>query len=414
LGGDFDEGCQRHRPGPLSQPLAAFGTAWRVARRRTTSSRRIDSILQPTAGKGSVMTALSASALLAGISAAHVALLAKLDKVAPTDAEVLISGATGVGKELYANYIHQNSARAKAPFEPVNCGGLPPDLIENELFGHVGGAFTGARPQSNGLVVAAEGGTLFLDEVDSLPQHCQVKLLRFLQDKKFRRLGEPRLRSANVRIVAATNVDLLAAVRAKGFREDLFFRLCVVPVKVPTLAERPDDIPLLINLFIERCSEAYKLPRIVLGELALDRLKAYSWPGNIRELENCIKYLTCLQLSRAVDPYDLPLLADNEDEDSLPDEALIEAGPLKVLKRDLVDQFERRYLECALRRSGGNIAAAARASGTPRRAFFELMRRRGVAANERRGVPREQADSTLTKSAGSIGYELLTSPAEPT
>jgi two-component system response regulator GlrR len=325
------------------------------------------------------MTAPSASSLLVGTSAAHVALLAKLDKVAPTDAEVLISGATGVGKELYANYVHQHSARAKAPFEPVNCGGLPPDLIENELFGHVGGAFTGARPQSDGLIAAAEGGTLFLDEIDSLPKSCQPKLLRFLQDKKYRRLGETRLQSANVRIIAATNVDLVSAVREKSFREDLYYRLCVVPVKVPTLAERRDDIPLLISLFAERCSEAYKLPRIVLGQPALDRLKAYSWPGNIRELENCIKYLTCLQLSRAVDPYDLPLLAENEEEESLPDEALVEAGPLKSLKRNLVDQFERKYLECALRRSGGNIAAAARASGTQRRAFFELMRKRGVA-----------------------------------
>ena len=332
------------------------------------------------------MTAPSASSLMVGASATHVALLAKLDKVAPTDAEVLISGATGVGKELYAHYVHEHSTRAKAPFEPVNCGSLHPDLIENELFGHVGGAFTGARPQSAGIVAAAEGGTLFLDEINSLPQPCQPKLLRFLQDRKYRRLGETRLHAANVRIIAATNADLVSAVRGRGFREDLYYRLCVVPVRVPTLAERLDDIPLLIDFFAERCSQAYKLPRVVVGQPALDCLKAHSWPGNIRELENCVKYLTCLQLSRAVDPYDLPLLAENEEEDSLPDEALVEAGPLKSLKRDLVDQFERRYLECALRRSGGNIAAAARASGTPRRAFFELMRKRGVATKRAEGI----------------------------
>jgi DNA-binding NtrC family response regulator len=162
------------------------------------------------------MTQPSASAalLLVGISAAHTQLVEKLEKVAPTDAEVLISGPTGVGKELYANYIHQHSARAKASLVAVNCGGLPVELIENELFGHVGGAFTGARPHSDGLVAAAEGGTLFFDEIDSLPLPCQVKLLRFLQDKEYRRLGETRLRRANVRIVAATNADLVAAVRS--------------------------------------------------------------------------------------------------------------------------------------------------------------------------------------------------------
>jgi DNA-binding NtrC family response regulator len=319
---------------------------------------------------------------LVGVSAAHVQLIGKLQKIAPTDAEVLISGPTGVGKELYANYIHQHSTRAKASFVPVNCGGLPVELIENELFGHVAGAFTGARPQSEGLVAAAEGGTLFFDEVDSLPLACQAKLLRFLQDKEYRRLGETRLRRANVRIVAATNVDLVAAVRAKSFREDLFFRLRVVPVEVPSLAQRPDDILLLVDTFVERCSESYKLPCVVFGDCALDRLKSYSWPGNIRELENCVKYLTCLQLARPVDPADLPLLGENESDNGLPIEALAETVPLRALKRELVSEFERTYLESALRRSGGNIAAAARASGKPRRAFFELMRKRGVAGGK--------------------------------
>jgi DNA-binding NtrC family response regulator len=326
-----------------------------------------------------------------GASAAHLELLAKLDKVAPTDAEVLISGPTGVGKELYANYLHQHSARAAAPFVPVNCGGLPIDLIENELFGHVGGAFTGAKSQSTGLVAAADGGTLFFDEIDSLPRPCQAKLLRFLQDKAYRRLGDARLQRANVRIVAATNVDLMSAVRTKAFREDLYFRICVVSLKVLPLSERPDDIPPLIDALIERCSEAYKLPRIVLGPRALKRLEDYAWPGNIRELENCIKYLTCLQLTRPVDPYDLPLLteADETDQDSSLD-ALAKAGPLKAVKRDLVSEFERSYLESALRNSGGNITAAAQSSGKPRRAFFELMRKRGVTV---------QATTSTTKSS---------------
>jgi transcriptional regulator with PAS, ATPase and Fis domain len=159
------------------------------------------------------------------------------------DAEVLISGPSGVGKELYARYVHERSPRGTAAFVPVNCGALPVDLLENELFGHVKGAFTGARPHSEGVVVMAEGGTLFLDEVDSLALISQVKLLRFLQEKEYRRLGETRIRRANVRIIAATNTDLVDAVRDGRFREDLFFRLQVVPIEVPALRERPSDIP---------------------------------------------------------------------------------------------------------------------------------------------------------------------------
>jgi DNA-binding NtrC family response regulator len=307
-----------------------------------------------------------------------VQLLQTLDRIAPIDAEVLISGPTGVGKELYASYIHQHSLRAPAPFVAVNCAALPPDLIENELFGHVGGAFTGARPQSAGLVSEAEGGTLFLDEVDSLPIGCQAKLLRFLNEKEYRRLGETRLRHADLRIIAATNTDLVAAVQAKTFRQDFFFRLRVVPVEVPPLAQRREDIPLLPAEFADRYSEAYRLPRVAFGERALGRLMSYQWPGNIRELENCVKYLTCLQLTRPVDPYDLPLLDDEPKPDIPPLDVLVGSGPLKQVKRDLVAQFERAYLENALRRSGGNIAAAARASGKPRRVFFELMRKHGV------------------------------------
>ncbi|MGH8559594.1 MAG: sigma-54 factor interaction domain-containing protein, partial [Methylococcales bacterium] len=171
--------------------------------------------------------------LLIGKSDKHCALLATINKIAVTDAEVLISGPTGVGKELYARFLHQASRRYGASFVAINCGAFPPDLFENELFGHVGGAFTGARPHSEGLVCEAEGGTLFLDEVDSLSLPCQVKLLRFIQEKEYRRLGETKLRRANIRIAAATNINLYEAVRNGRFREDLYFRLRVVPLEVP-------------------------------------------------------------------------------------------------------------------------------------------------------------------------------------
>ena len=179
---------------------------------------------------------------LIGCSEVHERLLEMLAKVARTDAEVFISGPTGVGKELYARFIHENSGRRASPLVAVNCGSLAHELIDNELFGHVGGAFTGARPKSEGLVRAAEGGTLFLDEVDSLSTPSQVKLLRFLQEKEYRRLGETQVHRANVRILAAANVDLTQAIRRGRFREDLYFRLRVVPVEIPPLCERPDDI----------------------------------------------------------------------------------------------------------------------------------------------------------------------------
>jgi transcriptional regulator with GAF, ATPase, and Fis domain len=346
---------------------------------------------------------------LIGNSPQHFLLLEKLSKVAITDAEILITGPSGVGKELYARYAHQHSLRNKAAFVPVNCGALPPELFENELFGHVGGAFTGARPESLGLVAAAESGTLFLDEVDSLAPICQVKLLRFLQEKEYRRLGENRLRKANVRILAATNTDLVSAVRDGLFRQDLFFRLRVIPVEVPPLRERPCDIPMIANEYAARFAEQYRLPKIAFTRTAKEKLKAYSWPGNIRELVNCVNYLTCLQLGRMVEPGDLPLLdfqrtdhkmagsnSSTKNNDGRSENEIEEGGDGKNInpvvaaelkeqsynkaKRNWVDHFERQYVEEALRRSGGNIAQAARASEMPRRVFFERMRKHGIKA----------------------------------
>ena len=339
------------------------------------------------------------ASILIGRSAAHLHLLETLAKVAATDVELLLTGPTGVGKELYAHYVHQASARSHNRFVPVNCGALPPDLFENELFGHVGGAFTGARPRSEGLVSEAEHGTLFLDEIDSLSLPCQVKLLRFIQEREYRRLGESRIRHADLRVIAASNADLQAAVREGSFREDLFFRLRGFPVEVPPLSERRDDIALLLGEYAARFSELFKLPRAVFSDAALRRLEAYAWPGNVRELENCVKYLTCLQLARPVDPYDLPLLGAPP---------AIAAGrrvtddadrSFREVKKNLVDDFERHYLSNALRRANGNIARAALASGKPRRVFFELMRKHGITAQhfvDRRTTQASQAEPHST------------------
>ena len=317
------------------------------------------------------------AATLVGCSLAHRQLLEKLSRIADTDAEILISGPTGVGKELYARFVHTHSARSEAPFVPVNCGAVPGELLENEFFGHIGGAFTGARPQSEGLVAEAEGGTLFLDEVDSLSLSNQIKLLRYLQDKQYRRLGETRIRRSDVRFIAATNTDLVSAMREGRFREDLFFRLRVIPIEVPALKYRPEDIPVLLATYKSFYAKAYQLTEVRFGEAAQKKLETYNWPGNIRELENCVRYLTCLQLNREVELSDLPLLDAEAEEDDWGEVSLTDQS-FREAKKELVSRFERIYLEDALRKSNGNIARAARASGKPRRAFYELMRKHRV------------------------------------
>ena len=318
-----------------------------------------------------------------GVNAAHHDLLATLKKVAPTDAGILVTGPTGVGKELYARYAHEQSRRTMKAFVPVNCGSIAGDLLENEMFGHVGGAFTGARPHADGLVDEANGGTLFLDEVDALTPANQVKLLRFIQEKEYRRLGEARIRRVDVRIIAATNADLVTAVEDGTFREDLLFRLRVVPVEVPPLCERPDDIEALLEAFAGWYADEYRVPRIQLSPPARRRILDYRWPGNVRELENCVRYLTCLQLTQQVDPADLRLLDEKRDTGA-DARAGGSGGDFQAAKNALVREFERKYIEQALDQARGNIAQAARAAGKPRRAFFELMRKHGISVRRDR------------------------------
>lgn len=314
-----------------------------------------------------------------GCSKSHKDVLDKLARVAPTNAEVLLIGPSGIGKELYANYVHMHSHRSAQRFVPVNCGSLSGDLLENTLFGHVGGAFTGARVLSEGLVSEAEGGTLFLDEVDSLSLPCQTKLLRFVQDQKYRRLGEGRLRQADVRVIAATNSDLEQAVIEGRFRRDLFFRLRVFPVEIAALCRRPEDIPELIDVFKERIAAQYKLPPVQLNLALVERMQRYEWPGNIRELENCIAYLTCLQLGRLIQPHELPLLSQLCDTPvQHGEQAAVLDDDFQESKNRMVAEFERQYIERALKITNGNVSAAARMSGKNRRALFELMRKHEI------------------------------------
>jgi DNA-binding NtrC family response regulator len=307
-----------------------------------------------------------------GKSDAHQQLLELLRSVAKTNVELLITGETGVGKEQYARYAHEQSPCREAPFIAVNCGSIPAELFENELFGHVSGAFTGARPRTQGLVAAADGGTLFFDEVDALAQVNQVKLLRLLQEREYRRLGDTQAQAADVRIIAATNRDLVRAARAGQFRDDLLFRLRVIPIAIPPLRERSADVIPLLDAFISFYAEEYAQPAVVLTDEARHALKVYAWSGNIRELENLVRNLICIHPGGVVDVAQLPLLPTANGHRR--------NGTFHQAKSSLVADFERRFLESALEESDGNIARAARAAGKPRRAFFELMRKHGITA----------------------------------
>ena len=304
-------------------------------------------------------------------------LLRTLKRVASTDAEILITGPTGVGKELYAHYAHACSRRHQRAFVPLNCSNLSGDLLENEIFGHARGAYTGAHGSTSGIVSAAEGGTMFLDEIDSLSLPSQAKLLRFIQSKEYRQLGATVVRRADVRFVAASNADLAELARTGQFREDLYFRLCVVPIEVPALAQRPDDVPPLVEYFIARYACEYAVEPVVLSESSLRLMLHYPWPGNVRELENCVRYLTCIQLERPVEVSDLPLRLHRPSAATSDD---IGAMTFKEAKDQLVSEFEKFYVAKALERAHGNVSAASRASGKHRRAFFELMRKYGIEA----------------------------------
>src|SRR5271157_798266 len=248
-------------------------------------------------------------------------------KVACCQSTVLILGESGTGKELIAKSIHLHSDRADRPFIPVNCGAIPRDLLESELFGHEKGAFTSAVATRIGRFELADGGTILLDEIGEMPQILQVKLLRVLQERSFERVGGTRTINVDVRIIAATNQDLETAVKDGRFREDLFYRLNVIPIEIPPLRKRIDDIPLLCSFFIDKYSKRFGRNPITITEEATRVLSGYSWPGNVRELENAIERLLVLKDDDVVKPADLPErmvgkripeLPDVEDDDNNP------------------------------------------------------------------------------------------------
>lgn len=255
---------------------------------------------------GSTGTMPNATHGLVGSSAPMLAVFRSIEKAATTQATVLVTGESGTGKELVARAIHYSSDRSSAPFVPVNCGGIPEGLLESELFGYVRGAFTGATESRAGFFQTAEGGTIFLDEIGETSASMQVKLLRVLQDKEVCMVGDTRPRKVDVRVIAATNKDLLTRVRKGAFREDLFFRLNVITVVAPPLRERGDDILVLARGFADRFAREYKRPAPVFTDAALGVLSGYTWPGNVRELENLVQRLIVMGEGERIDVPDLP------------------------------------------------------------------------------------------------------------
>ncbi len=329
---------------------------------------------------------------LLGTSARIESVRSLLGRIAPSNASVLIMGESGTGKEVAARSIHQLSPRCAAPFIGVNCGALPPQLLESELFGYKRGAFTGADRDKEGLFAAADGGTLFLDEIGEAPPDVQVKLLRVLEERAFVPVGATQPVEVDVRIVAATNRDLALEVQQGTFREDLFYRLHVVPIRMPPLRERREDIPLLAELFLSRAAAQHKMHQAHLSHDALAVLLDHDWPGNIRELANVVQGAALLSTDgtlraphvKAVLPRSLTAAEPSGDEAdghvpiSSAVARVLDAGAALPPMRVARDAFDRAYIEEALRRTHGNVSAAAKLSGRNRTDFHDLVRRHAI------------------------------------
>jgi DNA-binding NtrC family response regulator len=320
-----------------------------------------------------------------------------LQRVAPTNLSVLITGESGTGKEVVAKALHLMSTRAGNEFVPVDCATIPDNLMESELFGHEKGAFTGANSRRTGLVEAANKGTFFLDEIGELDPNVQVKLLRLLQEREFRRVGGTKVQSADIRVVAATNRDLDSAVRDGSFREDLFHRLNVVQIVLPPLRDRPDDIPVLLEYFLKNLAAAQGRDPIKCSPEVLRGLSSYQWPGNVRELHNCARYITGLTVGDTVRVADLPPRIKTAVSGIDPTQS--HASPYatqtemirhssapeirydltyKAAKRLWLEVFEVAFIARLLEKHNGNISHAARSAGIDRKSIQRLMKRNNM------------------------------------
>ena len=290
-------------------------------------------------------------------------------RAAATDATVMILGESGTGKEVMARYIHSQSRRKDGAFVPVECNAMPGSLIESELFGYERGAFTGADRMKKGLIESADGGTLFLDEIGDLGVELQSRLFRFVEERELRRLGGLEPVRVDCRIVCATNQDLPAKIKAGTFREELYYRLGVVTVKLPPLRERPEDIPHLARFFLERFSRRYGKSLAATPQF-YEALLRQAWPGNVRHLKNVMENLTALHPGGTLEPEDLA-----EDFPVAEAAANLASLPWKEARERYLENFERSYAQALLARCDGNVSAAAREAGVDRKTFYALLRR---------------------------------------
>lgn len=324
-----------------------------------------------------------------GVSPGFVRCIELARKVAPTDASVFITGETGAGKEIIAQFIHQRSRRRARPMVAVNCAALPEGLLESEMFGHVKGAFTGAIRDKAGLLETASGGTLFLDELTEMPKALQAKLLRVIQDGVVRRVGASATSSiVNVRFIAASNRDPDQAVAENVLREDFYYRLRVVPIRIPALRDRPEDIPLLAEHFVRQYWRQHrggetKVPRLTEG--AIKALVSYEWPGNVRELQNAVEHaVVLLDAGQPIEAQDIPLQGHARRSEPPPgaprplgDGNLLQES-YHVARERVIAEFERQYLTDLVRSAEGNMSRAARLAGVDRTTLYRLMERHGL------------------------------------
>ncbi|MBI4873343.1 MAG: sigma-54-dependent Fis family transcriptional regulator [Acidobacteria bacterium] len=293
----------------------------------------------------------------------------RIRRIAPHFATALVTGDTGTGKELVARALHRLSPVLNGPFVVCNCAAIVESLFESELFGHMRGAFTGANQDRAGMVEHASGGTLFLDEIGEIPLSVQSKLLRVIQNREMQRLGSPQVRRVDVRIVAATNRDLKAMIDKREFREDLYYRLAMVEIRLPRLAERKEDIPLLQRHFLKRFSESFNRPSLALSRRAQTLVSRYSWPGNVRELENVLSYCAMMSPHNVIDVQDFP--------DSVRNQLAIAETQAEEEDEELfsLEELQRKHIHKVLERLGGNRARAAAVLGIGRATLYRLLQK---------------------------------------
>jgi DNA-binding NtrC family response regulator len=315
-----------------------------------------------------------------------------ISRAAPSRTTVLVQGGSGTGKELVARAFHRRSARADKPFITVNSGSLPPDLLESNLFGHVKGAFTGAVYPKKGLFELADKGTIFFDEIGNIPHDTQAKLLRVIQEREFMRLGGVEMIKVDVRIIAATNVNLRAMMEENRFREDLFYRLNVITLQLPALRERKEDIPLLVQHFLDKYGQESRKDGLILTPGAMDRLMSYDWPGNVRELENVIERAVVLSGDREIGP---DLIPDNVSANPVFEvpEVVIPADGIHF--REVIIGHERRYIEAALEAAGGVQKKAAELLHIKPTTLNEMIKRYDIRPRRRRSGGESEGNGSI-------------------